>query len=65
MNINKINDLFKLIGLFLLENLTGILFLGGLGVVIYTFFRMSTNAGFFALGVGLVLVSLILARERG
>lgn len=65
MNINRVNDFIKQIGLFLLVNLTGIAFLGGLGVVIYAFFRLSTNTGFFALGACLVIVSLILARERG
>jgi|GEM_PF-5461829 len=65
MNINKVNDFIKQIGLFLLANLTGIIFLGGLGVVVYTFFRLSTNTGFFSLGACLVIISLILAKERG
>lgn len=65
MNINKVNEAIKQIGLFLLANLTAILFLGGLGMVVYTFFRISTNTGFFALGTCLIIVSLILARERG
>jgi len=65
MNINKINDFIKSIGLFLLANLTGILFLCGLGVVIYGFFRLGQTTGIFALGVAVTLVSLILAKERG
>jgi len=65
MNINKINDFIKSIGLFLLANLTGIIFLGGLGILVYTFFRISINTGFFASGSCLVIVSLILAKERG
>lgn len=65
MNINKINDFIKSMSLFLLANITGILFLCGLGMVVYTFFRISTNTGFFALGTCLVIVSLILAKERG
>lgn len=63
MNVNSINDFFKAIGVFLMMNIIGILFLFGLGVLIYAFFRMSINTGFFALGTGLVIVSLILARE--
>lgn len=65
MNINKVNETIKRIGLFLLANLTAILFLGGLGVIVYGFFRIGNITGVFALGVAIVLVSLILAKERG
>lgn len=65
MYINKVNDFIKSVGLFLLKNLTGIVFLSGLGVVIHAFFRISTNMGVFALGTCLVIVSLILAKEWG
>lgn len=64
MNINKINDFIKMIGLFLLANITGLLFLSGLGVIIYTFFRISINIGFFSLGAGLILVALIIISEK-
>jgi len=65
MNINKVNDFIKAIGLFLLANLTGILFLTGIIVVVYGFFQISTMTGTFSLGVAIILISLILAKERG
>ncbi len=65
MNISKVNETIKSIGLFLLANLTGIVFLCGLGVVVYGFFRIGQTTGIFALGVAVTLVSLILAKERG
>ncbi|MCR1834980.1 hypothetical protein NSA56_11295 [Oceanobacillus caeni] len=65
MNINKVNDFIKAIGLFLLANLTGILFLTGITVVVYGFYQISTMVGTFSLGVAIILVSLILAKERG
>lgn len=65
MNINKFTDAFKQMSLFLLSNLTAILFLAGLGVVVYGFFRIGTTAGIFALGTIITLVSLVLAREGG
>lgn len=65
MNINKVNDLLKTIGLFLLGNLTGLLLLGGLGVVVYGFYQISNLTGVFSTGVVLILVSLILAKEGG
>lgn len=65
MNINKVNETIKRIGLFLLANLTGILFLIGLGVIVYGFFEIGQTTGIFALGVAVTLVSLILAKERG
>lgn len=65
MNINKLNDLLKTIGLFLLANLTGILLLTGLSVVVYGFYQISNLTGVFATGVVLILISLILAKEGG
>lgn len=65
MNINKINSFIKLcIGL-ILSNIAAIVLLSGLGVVVYTFFRMSLNAGYFSLGAVLIIISLLLAQERG
>ncbi len=65
MNINKVTDALKGVGLFLLANLTGILFLAGIAVIVYGFFQFGTITGIFALGIAAVLISLILARERG
>lgn len=65
MNINKVNDFIKAIGLFLLSNITGILFVTGTGIVVYGFFRIGITIGVFALGVTITLISLILAKERG
>lgn len=65
MNINKVNDLLKTIGLFLLANLTGIILLTGLAVIVYAFYQISNLTGVFATGVVLILISLILAKEGG
>lgn len=51
--------------LFLMSNLVAILFLIGLGVIVYGFFRIGTTTGIFALGAIITLVSLVLAREGG
>lgn len=65
MNINRLNDLLKLIGLFLLSNLSGIMLLIGMSVIVYGFYKIGTLAGVFATGISLILISLILAREGG
>jgi len=52
-------------GLFLMSNLVAILFLIGLGVIVYGFFCVGTTTGIFALGAIITLVSLVLAREGG
>lgn len=65
MNINNVNKAIKQIGLFLLAKITAVLFLGGLSVIVYAFFRISTNVGLFALGAAITLVSLIIAKEGG
>lgn len=65
MNINKVNEAIKQIGLFLLANLTGILFLIGLGIVVHGFFKIGQTTGVFALGTATILIALILAKERG
>lgn len=65
MNINKINDFIKSIGLFLLSKIAAILLLTGLAIVVYGFFRISTNAGVFALGIAVTIISLITAWEGG
>ena len=65
MNINKFTDAFKQMCLFLMSNLVAILFLIGLGVIVYGFFRIGTTTGIFALGAIITLVSLVLAREGG
>lgn len=63
MNINQVNQTFKQIGLFLLRNLTAILFLTGIGIVVYGFFEIGFKTGIFALGTAVTIVSLILAKE--
>ncbi|GIP61949.1 hypothetical protein J32TS6_05040 [Virgibacillus pantothenticus] len=65
MNINKLNETIKQIGLFLWLNLTGLLFLIGLGTIVYGFYRINLTAGVFALGTVTILIALILAKERG
>lgn len=63
MNIKKMNETIKAIVLFLLSNIATMLLLVGLSVIVYTFFRISTNAGFFSLGI--VLVAIALLTEHG
>lgn len=65
MNIGKITDVFKGTGLFLLENLTAILFLIGLSLVVYAVFMWSNIFGMIAAGVALILVALIINSEQG
>lgn len=65
MNINKVTDALKGVGLFLLANLTGLLFLIGLGTIVYGFYHINLTAGIFALGTATILIALILAKERG
>lgn len=63
MNIGKITDAFKLMGLFLLANITGILFLSGLVVVNYAIFDWDSFWGLIAIGASLILVALIINHE--
>lgn len=63
MKIEKVTGAIQAIGLFLLANITGILFLLGLGVICYAIFLMSTVGGFVAIGVSLITVSMILTAE--
>lgn len=65
MDINKVTDGLKAVGLFLWLNLTGLLFLIGLGTIVYGFYRINLTAGVFALGTATILIALILAKERG
>jgi hypothetical protein len=65
MDINKVTDALKAVGLFLWLNITGLLFLLGIGVIVYGFYRINLTAGVFALGTAKILIALILAKERG
>lgn len=64
MNIQKIPDGLKAIGLFLLHNLTAILFLVGLTLIVYAVFMWSITFGFVAAGFALIIISLILNNEH-
>lgn len=65
MNIGKVTDAFKTMGLFLLHNITAILFLVGLVSIVYSVFLYSYALGFTALGASTIAVSLILNSEQG
>lgn len=64
MDINLLLIGLKTIGLFLMANLTGLLFLVGLSFIIYAVFLVSTIAGFVGIGLALILISLILVKEQ-
>lgn len=61
----KINAFFNSMGVFLASRMIDIFFLLGLGVLVYAFFRWSIDIGFFTLGISLIVVSIIMLRERG
>lgn len=63
LDINLVTVGLKAIGLFLLSNLIAILFLLGLAFIIYAIFIVSTIAGYIAVGLALILIALILAKE--
>lgn len=64
MNIQKVTDGLNAIGLFLMSNLIAILFLMGLGTIVYAVFLVSTVFGLVAVGVALILIALILSNEQ-
>jgi len=64
MNIGKVTDAFKEMGLFLLHNITAILFLIGLVSVVYSVFLYSHTLGFTATGASCIIVALILNSEQ-
>jgi len=64
MNIGKLTDGLKAIGLFLLSNLIAILFLIGLALIVYAVFLVSLVFGLVAAGIALILVSLIMNSEK-
>jgi len=64
MNIGKLTDGLKSIGLFLLSNLIAILFLIGLALIVYAVFLVSLVFGLVAAGIALILVSLIMNSEK-
>lgn len=63
MNIGKITDAFKLMGLFLLANITGILFLAGLIVINYAIYLWDFKWSLVSIGASLILVALIINHE--
>lgn len=65
MNVGKFTDALKRVGLFLMHNLTAILFLLGLVSIVYSVFLWSNILGFSSIGVSLIIVSLILNSEQG
>lgn len=65
MNIGKVADAFKKMGLFLLHNITAILFLLGLVSIVYSVFLYSHTLGFASLGASSIVVALILNSEQG
>jgi len=64
MNIGKLTDGLKTIGLFLLSNLISILFLIGLSLIVYAVFLVSLVFGLVAAGIALILVALIMNSEK-
>lgn len=64
MNIGKVTDAFKTVGLFLMTNLIAILFLIGLALIVYAVFLVSITLGLVAAGIALILVALILNTEK-
>ena len=63
MNIGKITGAIKLMCLFLLSNITGILFLAGLIVINYAVYQWNYEWGLLASGASLILVALIINHE--
>lgn len=63
MNISKVTDALKTVGLFLLSNMTGILFIAGLVAICYAVFIYSLIFGYAAVGISLIIVALILNNE--
>ena len=64
MNVRVVIDLLKMIGLFLLVDIVGILFICGLGLIVFAVFLVSITWGYIALGVALIIVALILSNEQ-
>ena len=63
MNINKLTDAFKQVGLFLTSNITAIFFLLGLIAINVAVYLWDTQWGLIATGVSLILVALIINGE--
>ncbi|MBZ5203206.1 hypothetical protein HU147_18545 [Planomicrobium chinense] len=65
MNIGKITGAFKLMGLFLLANVTAIFFLLGLIAINYAIYLWDMQWGLIATGISFILVALIINGESG
>lgn len=63
MDVGKLTGAIKVSCLFLLSNITAILFLAGLAFVCYAVFLFSLLLGYVAVGVSLMLVALIINAE--
>lgn len=63
MNIGKITGAFKITFLFLLANITGIIFLAGLATINYAVYLWSIEWGIVGTGASLILVALIINHE--
>lgn len=63
MNIGKFTGALKAVGLFLLSNITAILFLIGLASICYAVFLFHIVWGYVAVGLCLVIVAMILTAE--
>lgn len=64
----KIGNIFKKIGRFILFILDDLLILAGLGVIVYTNFRVNEIIGLYSLGAALLAMGLVYAiasRRRG
>lgn len=63
MNLNIITNTIKAFFVGIIHNLIPILFLLGLAFVVYAVFTVAITAGYIAVGLALILIALILAKE--
>ena len=64
MNLNIITNTIKAFFIGIIHNLVPIIFLLGLAFVVYAVFTVSITAGYVAIGLALILIALILAKEQ-
>lgn len=64
VNIGRLTGAFRYVGLFLLANLTGILFILGLIAINYAVYLWDAQWGLIATGVSLLTVALIINSEQ-
>lgn len=63
IKLDKVLSALKAVGSFLMINIAGLLFLLGIGFVVYGIFLWSTFVGFISLGLALITVGLIIHKE--